>query len=426
MSSSVAAPTRAPLFFGWWVVGSAFLIMFVGFGVNYTFGAFLDPLRKAFGASKTEVSGLFDLMGLIYFTLGAATGRLSDRVGVRPLVVAGGLLIGGGLLATAHVTALWQMYLTYSVCVGLGIGCLYVPAVGAVQHWFHRRRGFATGVAVAGIGAGNLAGPPIAAVLIDDLGWRMAYTVLGVAAIGALAVAVTWMEHRPARRGLSPDGDGVGSVAPALQASSGIREQTPVYTTRAFWLLYLSCLLCSVALFVPAVHLVSYAKAEGIGATSAAWILGMIGVGSAAGRLVLGTAADRMGRRRSLGGAYAFMALMLGWWLVSRSAWQLTIFALGFGLGYGGFVALLPAITADYFGVSRAGAIIGMLYTSAGVGTFFGPIAAARIFDATGAYTIAIVAGIAVNVLAVVAVLALEPPQRSQAVGSSLPAVTGQ
>jgi MFS family permease len=414
MSASAASQHRAPLFFGWYVVGSAFLIMFVAFGVNYTFGPFLDSLRKQFGASKTEVSGLFDLMALIYFTLGAVTGRLADRVGVRPLVVVGGLLIGGGLLASAQVTALWQMYLTYSVCVGLGIGCLYVPAVSAVQQWFHRRRGFATGIAVAGIGAGNLAGPPIAAALIAAVGWRSAYSVLGVAAVALLAIACVGLEHRPARRGLAPDGEPAGAAGQASR-SSAARETGAVYTTRPFWLLYLSCLFCCLAVFVPAVHLVSYAKGEGIGATGAAWILGLVGVGSAAGRLFLGTAADRLGRRRSLGGAYAWMALMLCWWLVSHSAWQLAIFAVGFGLGYGGFVALLPAITADYFGATRAGAIIGMLYTSAGVGSFFGPIAAAWIFDATGAYTIAIVAGVVVNLLAVAAVVALDPPERLHA-----------
>lgn len=410
MPASAVARSRPPLFFGWYVVGSAFLIMFVAFGVNYTFGPFLDPLRKQFSASKTEVSGLFDLMALIYFTLGAATGRLADRIGVRPLVIAGGLLIGGGLLATARVTSLWQMYLTYSTLVGLGIGCLYVPAVSAVQQWFHRRRGFATGIAVAGIGTGNLAGPPIAAVLIGAIGWRSAYSVLGVSALVLLAVAFFWMEHRPAGRGLAADGEPV--TADGQRRPAGPDETSPVYTTRAFWLLYLSSLLSCTAVFVPAVHLVSYAKAEGIDATGAAWILGLVGVGSAAGRLFLGTAADRLGRRRSLGGAYGWMAMMLGWWLVSHSAWQLSIFALGFGLGYGGFVALMPAIIADYFGATRSGAIIGMLYTGAGIGSFFGPIAAARVFDATGAYTIAIVAGIVVNLLAVAAVAALNPPER--------------
>jgi MFS family permease len=89
---------------------------------------------------------------------------------------------------------------------------------------------------------------------------------------------------------------------------------------------------------------------------------------------------------------------------------QLAIFSLLFGLGYGGFVALLPAITADYFGAGRAGAVIGRLYTSAAVGNLIGPVIAGDIYDHTGEYTIAIAAGIAVNLLAVACVVALRPP----------------
>src|SRR5947209_6957205 len=93
-----AARTRAPIFFGWYVVGSAFLVTLVGFAVNYSFGAFLDPLRAAFHASKTEISGLFAATGLIFFSLGAITGPISDRLGPRRVVLLGAALIGGGLL----------------------------------------------------------------------------------------------------------------------------------------------------------------------------------------------------------------------------------------------------------------------------------------------------------------------------------------
>lgn len=402
---------RPRIFFGWYVVGSAFLVMFVGFAVNYTFGAFLDPLRAAFGASKTEISGLFAATGLIYFSLGAITGPLSDRYGPRRVVALGGLLIGSGLLLVGRTHTLWQLYLVYCGGIGLGIGCIYVPAVSAVQQWFSRRRGFATGVAVAGIGVGFLAGPPVAAALIAVAGWRSAYTVLGVAALALVALSLTFMERSPAARGLAQDGDPVGA-APGRQSTIGVGSElsSRVYSTRAFWLLYLSCLATSLGLFIPFAHLDAYAKDQHISAAGAAWILGLIGVGSALGRLCIGSAADRLGRRRSLGGAYIFMGLMFAWWLVSHSAWQLVIFSIVFGTAYGGFVALLPALTADYFGAARAGAIIGALYTSAGIGNFIGPLVAGRVYDSTGTYTIAILGGIVVNILAVICIVLLAEP----------------
>ncbi len=412
---------RQPVFFGWYVVASGFLLLFTGFGVVYTFGAFLDPLRHAFGATKSEVSGLFAVTGALYFTLGAVSGPLSDRFGPRRIVGAGAVLTAAGLLLGSRANALWQLYIVYCGGVGVGLGFMYVPAVSAVQQWFRRRRGFATGLAVAGIGAGTLAGPPLAEALIAATGWRTTYLLLGLGAALMLAVALLRMEANPAARGLAPDGDtsGAAAIGGAAPLPPEVND-SPVYSTAPFWLLYLSCLFCSLALFVPFVHLDSYAKAEGISSSGAAWILGLIGVGSFSGRLFLGTAADRLGRRRSLGGAYALMALMLGWWLVSHAAWQLAIFSLLFGLGYGGFVALLPAITADYFGAARAGAIIGRLYTSAAVGNLIGPVIAGDIYDQTGHYTIAIAAGIAVNLLAVLCIVALRPPQHRAAAARPL------
>ncbi|HEY7293409.1 MAG TPA: MFS transporter, partial [Dehalococcoidia bacterium] len=283
---------RQPIFFGWYVVASGFLLLFTGFGVVYTFGAFLDPLRHGFGATRSEVSGLFAVTGALYFTLGAVSGPLSDRYGPRRIVGVGAVLLVGGLLLSSRATALWQLYAFYCGGVGVGLGFIYVPAVSAVQQWFRRRRGFATGLAVAGIGAGTLAGPPLAEALIGTTGWRTTYLLLGLGSAVALAVALLRLEARPAARGLAPDGDPPGSAADAGTVPLSAEDnESPVYSTAAFWLLYLSCLFCSLALFVPFVHLDSYAKAEGISSSGAAWILGLIGVGSFSGRLLLGTVA---------------------------------------------------------------------------------------------------------------------------------------
>jgi MFS family permease len=95
------------------------------------------------------------------------------------------VLTGLGLMAASAARNLTEVYAAYGLGVGLGLGCAYVPAIGAVQRWFVRRRGFASGLAVSGIGVGTLVMPPLASFLIESLGWRGAYLVLG-----ALAAAV--------------------------------------------------------------------------------------------------------------------------------------------------------------------------------------------------------------------------------------------
>ncbi len=160
------------MFYGWYVVAAAFAVTFVGFGSAYTFSAFVEPLQRDFAASRGQISLVFSLAGFLYFGFGIVSGPLADRFGSRRLAVTGMLLTAAGLAAAGAARTLLQVYAAYGLGVGLGVGCAYVPAVGAVQRWFVRRRGFASGLAVAGIGVGTLAMPPLASALIAHLGWR--------------------------------------------------------------------------------------------------------------------------------------------------------------------------------------------------------------------------------------------------------------
>ena len=163
---------RPRIFHGWWVVTAAFAVTFVGFGSAYTFSAFVESLQRDFGASRGSVSLVFSLAGFLYFGLGIVSGPLADRFGSRRLAVAGMIMTGLGLAAASLARSLFEVYAAYGLGVGLGVGCAYVPAIGAVQRWFVRRRGFASGLAVSGIGMGTLVMPPLASLLIETLGWR--------------------------------------------------------------------------------------------------------------------------------------------------------------------------------------------------------------------------------------------------------------
>jgi MFS family permease len=413
-------PFPSSLFHGWIVVAGAFLVMFMGFGAAYSFGAFFESLRDEFGATRQQVSLVFALTAFLYFGLGAVSGRVADRIGPRRVIMAGGLLLGVGLLLAAATQALWQVYLTYSLCVGVGIGLSYVPSVGAVQRWFVRRRGLASGLAVAGIGLGNLLFPPAAAALIDGIGWRETYVVLGVLVLVSSLLGALLIERDPAVRGLAPDGEPVASDGGATTAWG--MTSSEALRTRPYRLLYLAGVSTSLGLFIPFVHIVPYATDHGLSAFTGAVILGAIGAGSVAGRLALGSSADRMGRRQALAGSFILMAVMLLWWLVATEAWSLLVFAFFFGVGYGGFVALMPALTSDYFGVRHAGALLGLLYTGAGIGTLIGPTFAGWAYDLSDSYTLPIVLSAMANLVAVGCMVAIGDPRRFRTTHQSVSA----
>ncbi len=379
---------RPRIFYGWFVVAAAFAVTFVGFGCAYTFSAFLEPLQREFGASRGSTSLVFSLAGFLYLGLGVVSGPLADRFGSRPLAVAGMLLIAIGLSAASRAQSLVQVYLAYGLGVGLGVGCAYVPAIGAVQRWFVRRRGFASGLAVAGTGLGNLAMPPLAAQLIDAFGWRSAYVVLAAIALilgGGLSLLI---ENDPRDRGVAPDGDGFAQQLPAFK-SDGVAVADAILSPR-FLALYASCLICSFGVFVPFVHLVPYARDHGVEAGTAVLLLGMIGVGSTAGRFCLGGVADRLGRGCSLLVVLVGMALTIMIWAVATTAWSLAVFAFIYGIFYGGWVAVLPSVVMDLFGGRNVSGIIGALYTGPAFGTLIGPTAVGFAYDASHSYTLAI------------------------------------
>jgi MFS transporter, OFA family, oxalate/formate antiporter len=408
MQAAVSRKSELPkpgIFYGWWVVAGAFAITFVGFGSAYTFSAFVGSLQRDFGASRGSVSLVFSLAGFLYFGLGVVSGPLADRWGPRRLALGGMILTGLGLAIASTARSLPEVYLAYGLGVGLGVGCSYVPAVGAVQRWFVRRRGFASGLAVSGIGVGTLVMPPLASLLIGALGWREAYLVLGgIAAVIGAGMALL-IERDPRDRGLGPDGDPPRSAAQSLRpAGASVAE---AIRSRQFVGLYAACLIWSFGAFVPFVHLVPYALDHGVPQSSAVLLLGVIGVGSTAGRFFLGGLADRMGRRLALLVMVAGTALALAVWAFSTDVWSLAVFAFAFGVFYGGFVAVVPAVAMDYFGGRNVSGIIGVLYTSVAFGTLIGPSAAGFAFDFSHSYTVPILASAGANIVAAGIMVAL-------------------
>ena len=171
-------------------------------------------------------------------------------------------------------------------------------------------------------------------------------------------------------------------------------------TSRRFAGLYAACLICSFGVFVPFVHLVPYALDHGVARSSAALLLGAIGVGSTGGRFFLGGLADRVGRGNALVTMFVGMALTLAIWPFATDVWSLAGFAFGYGIFYGGWVALLPALVMDYFGGRNVSGIIGILYTSVAFGTLIGPSAAGFAFDVSHSYTLPILASACADLIA--------------------------
>jgi MFS family permease len=370
--------------YGWVVVAAAFTLMFVGFGAAYSFAAFFSAFQSEFGASRAHVALVFSVAAFVWFLSGVPGGMLADRFGPKRVTAAGVVCLVVALWLASRADSVYILYATYSIGIGIGVGLVYVPSVGAVQPWFERNRAAASGIAIAGIGAGNFVVPLLAAWWIERYGWRGAYVALMVfvLVLGAGAVLAI-KERRVLKR---------GEVLPGKPLSAALKETE-------FWLLYLSVFLACVGVFVPMVHLGPYAQDLGYSEAQGVALVSFIGLGSLLGRFTIGPFADRLGRRASLIAMNAGLGLMLLVWWGATAYWALVVFAIGFGMCYGGCVALLPTIVMDLYGARAVSGIIGCLYTGAGLGTLLGPWLAGAAFDAFGAYEIPILTSSALSFL---------------------------
>ena len=373
------------------MVAAAFTLMFVGFGAAYSFAAFFTAFQAEFGASRADVALVFSAAAFVWFVSGAPAGMLADRYGARRVALVGVACLVAALGLASVASSVAMLYATYSIGVGLGVGLVYVPAVGAVQPWFVANRAAASGLAIAGIGAGNVAGPLLAAWWIERLGWRGAYVALALAILALGLLAALLIRQKASRQQQAREGVGLGA---ALR-------------TTPFWLLYLALILSCVGTFVPMVHLAPYALDLGMSEAQGVALVSLIGVGSLLGRFTVGPFADRLGRHGSLAAMFAGLGAMLLVWWASTAYWALALFALVFGVCYGGYVALLPTLVMDRYGPRAVSGIIGVLYTGAGIGTLLGPWLAGLAYDALGAYDLPIFVGALLAFLAAGCVLVL-------------------
>jgi len=264
---------------------------------------------------------------------------------------------------------------------------------------------------VAGNGTGIALGAPVAAVLVDAFGWRTTFLVLAGTMLVLGGAAALLIEGSPERRGLLPDGDPPGAER-ARQEETRHISFAKALRSRPFWLLFVAGIGATFAIYTPYAHLEPFAQEHGMSAVVGAILVGAIGVGSITGRLIAGPLDARFGRRQTLIVMYAGMTLAMAWWLVATNVVTLALFAIPFGLFYGGFVALIPSLLADYYGTASAGAIIGFVYLGAALGAFAGPIAAGAIYDALGSYEPAIAFGVASCALATACALRLPDIER--------------
>jgi MFS family permease len=317
--------------------------------------------------------------------MGAAT----DKYGPRLVIGAGALLMGAGMILTALISELWQLYLIYALLISGGVAAVYVPLTTTVSRWFHTKLGLALGLLNAGSGVGMIVMSPMAGALISFYNVRTAYVVIGCTVLILSVLCAQFLRKEPQSVGLLPYGYSATPKPEPDQAFSAEDGQEGVVglsfkealNSKPFQALAIIAFMYGVCFFTVTINIVPHATDLGIPSLTASTILSVIGGFFIVGVLVIGNAADRFGHKKLLALCIVLLSASVIW-LTSLTSFALfSVFSVLIGFAYGGIRVTLAGVSADLFGSKSLGTIFGSIIAAALVGGAIGTVLGNIIYE---------------------------------------------
>jgi MFS transporter, OFA family, oxalate/formate antiporter len=400
------------------VIAIAGVVMQVALGAVYAWSVFRDPLTSAYGgASATAVNTTFSIT---IFTLGFAAfvgGLWMGRSGPRIVALTAGVLYGLGIfLASFAESSLTLLYLTYGFIAGAGIGLGYIVPVATLIKWFPDKRGFITGIAVAGFGGGAFVTAFVARGLVASSGPFSAFAILGIVYLVMVVGAALFMKNPP--EGWKPEGwePDTGEGGERSDVDYDLGGATRTWQWYALWALLFLNVTAGIAIITEAAPMAQ--EIAGVTAVVAAGLVSIISVGNALGRFFWAWFSDAIGRKWVFVVMFLLQAVLFFLLPLAASYVLLAILAFVIVSCYGGGFGTMPAFAADYFGPANVGKIYGLMLTAWSFGGVLGPILISRVIDTTNSYTLAFYIIAAIMVGSAVVAFFVRPPRRPETAGA--------
>ena len=389
-----------------------------GPGQSYVFSIFIDSIISDTGLSRSGISALYMLSTGVSAAMVWIVSRMVDRVGPRMMLIAIGFAFAAACFGMAAATNILLLYVAFASLRALGQGSLNINAVLLVNQWFVAYRGRA--IAFMGLGAvlSTAIFPPLARALIDNLGWREAYAVLGIIVMSLIVpVSLLVIRNRPEDMSLSPDGRRQPYVDTARHADAVSQEvssgsRTPVLRSFTFWLLALPMAAPGLVSTALVFHQTSIFKEAGLTATLAAGVFVVFSVSAALTSVAGGFVVERMSPKLLYGFSMLMLLAALLLAVVMNSAFVAVLYVIIMGVANGSQQIVQGVIWAHYYGRHRLGRIQGTGMTIGICGSAIGPFPLALLHDATGSYSVGLLVLTSLPVFSLISILFAHPTSR--------------
>ena len=386
------------VFYGWVIVAVFLVIQAVLMGIASSFTVFFKSIEAEFELTRTVTSAISSVSMILIPISGFFGGWALDKYGPKVVLLCMGLLTGLSLVLTSRTVAAWQVFLTYSVLLAIGMGPVYVVATSTVSRWFNKKRGLAVGIAGSGEGLGTITMAPLSNFLISKFNWKTAYLIIGLITWAVVIPLSRFLKKEPGEIGALPDGvkvekDDIASMKQVAQTQESGMTLVETLKTRGFWAVAGIWFFFSFCMSLLFTHIVPHVTDIGMTATEGAIIISIMGAARVAGMIGLGIVADRMGRKKVAIVSTLVMAGAMLWLVWMQELWIFYLFAVLYGLGNGGLFSGVTSLLGDTFGLERLGSILGLLEVGWGIGAGIGPLIGGFIYDTSSSYSLAFILG---------------------------------
>jgi sugar phosphate permease len=412
---------RRSIHYGWIIAAVTFLTMLMMSAALGLPGAMMQPLGKEFGWSTEQVSSALALRFALFGLMGPFAAVLMERYGLRAVMCVGLALVGSGMALVTLASQLWQLFIVWSLMLGIGTG-MTALVLGAVvaNRWFVGRRGLVIGMLTASSATGQLAFLPVAAWMIEHWGWRSATVPVFFGAIVIALLCLLFVRNRPSDIGLLPYGQtpAAAGAAPPPPPAMVMNWRTPFITLReassnkTFWILAGTFFICGLSTNgLVQTHFISLCGDNGMGAIPAASVLAMMGAFDFVGTIMSGWLSDRYDNRKLLFWYYGLRGLSLFWLPHSEfTIYGLGLFAMFYGLDWIATVPPTVKLAGVTFGPQKVGLVFGWIFAAHQLGAATAAYGAGFARTLLLTYSPALYAAGAACLLAAVLVLLIKRP----------------
>ena len=389
--------------YGWAIVAMATVLQVSTNFISQAFSILIVILKEDFGWSLTAIGLAYFFRSIISAVLSPVAGMIADRHGVRRSMIVAGICYTGGMFLLSTISAQWQLYLYYSVILGIAQSLFRVNIPTTVAAWFKTRLGLAVGIQQSAGGMGGSIMAPALALLLSRTDWETAFWIIPAVG-GTIVFSLIFLFHGdPADRNKKPYGATEDDPPPVASSDPAITKlRSKVFLSQAkqtlsFWNLiaihHLGCVGHSIVM----VAAVVYATQVGLTLQAAAWIVSIYSLTSVASRFATPLLADMCGPKWVMSLAYTIQGISVALLFWTQEPWQFYLFAGVFGVGLGGEMSAFLVINRQYYGMGPVRAIFGFQNMGSGVGMAIGGFMGLVIADRYGfdiAWIISIVASL--------------------------------